>query len=138
MKQFKYRIYDTVYDDIVSGKKTIEFRLLNDKSKDISKGDQILFIVENDDEKKVLVEVTNKYIYSDLDELWNSNDSLDNILNYSRDEFINAFYDIFGKEVVNNSKIVGIEFKLKHWVGQENNNYKIFNNKEIIWKDRWI
>ncbi len=114
MKQFKYRIYDTVYDDIVSGKKTIEFRLLNDKSKDISKGDQILFIVENDDEKKVLVEVTNKYIYSDLDELWNSNDSLDNILNYSRDEFINAFYDIFGKEVVNNSKIVGIEFKLKH------------------------
>jgi len=114
MKQFKYRIYDTVYDDIVSEKKTIEFRLLNDKSKDISKGDQILFIVENDDEKKVLVEVTNKYIYSDLDELWNSNDSLDNILNYSRDEFINAFYDIFGKEVVNNSKIVGIEFKLKH------------------------
>lgn len=111
---------------------------MNDKSKDISKGDQILFIVENDDEKKVLVEVTNKYIYSDLDELWNSNDSLDNILNYSRDEFINAFYDIFGKEVVNNSKIVGIEFKLKHWVGQENNNYKIFNNKEIIWKDRWI
>ncbi len=113
MRQFEYRIYDMVYDDIVSGKKTIEFRLLNDKSKDISKGDEILFIVVNNDEKKVLVEVINKYIYSDLDELWNSKDIIDNTLNYSKDEFVNAFYDIFGRDAVINSKIVGLEFKLK-------------------------
>ena len=112
MKEFDYRIYDTVYDDIVSGKKTIEYRLLNDKSRDIQIGDQILFTVVDNDKKKVLVEVINKYIYSDLEELWNSNNSINNTLNYSKDEFINAFYNIFGKEVVINSKIVGIEFKI--------------------------
>lgn len=112
MKEFDYRIYDTVYDDIVSGKKTIEYRLLNDKSRDIQIGDQILFTVVDNDKKKVLVEVINKYIYSDLDELWNSNSSFNNTLDYSKDEFINAFYNIFGKEVVINSKIVGIEFKI--------------------------
>ena len=112
MKEYKYRIYDTVYEDIVSGKKTIEYRLLNDKSRDIQIGDQILFTVVDNDKKKVLVEVINKYIYSDLDELWNSNSSFNNTLDYSKDEFINAFYNIFGKEVVINSKIVGIEFKI--------------------------
>ena len=112
MKEYKYRIYDTVYEDIVSGKKTIEYRLLNDKSRDIKIGDKILFTVVDNDKKKVLVEVINKYIYSDLEELWNSNNSINNTLNYSKDEFINAFYNIFGKEVVINSKIVGIEFKI--------------------------
>ena len=112
MKEFEYRIYDTVYDDIVSGKKTIEYRLLNDKSKDIKKGDQILFTVVDNDNKKILVEVINKYIYSDLNELWNSSNSINNTLNYSKDEFINAFYNIFGRDVVINSKIVGIEFKI--------------------------
>lgn len=66
MKEYKYRIYDTVYEDIVSGKKTIEYRLLNDKSRDIKIGDQILFTVVDNDKKKVLVEVINKYIYSDV------------------------------------------------------------------------
>ena len=112
MKEFEYRIYDTVYDDIVSGKKTIEYRLLNDKSKDIKKGDQILFTVVDNDNKKILVEVVNKHIYSDLEELWNSSNSINNTLNYSKDEFINAFYNIFGKDFVINSKIVGIEFKI--------------------------
>ena len=114
MNHFEYRIYNEVYDDMVSGRKTIEFRLLNEKTESIKPGDEIQFNVLNNDDKYVLVEVINKYIYDNLEELWSNKETIDNSLNYSKEEFINAFYDIFGKEKVESSKIVGIEFKLKN------------------------
>lgn len=114
MNHFEYRIYDTVYDDMISGKKTIEFRLLNEKTDSIKVGDEIQFKVLDNENKYILVEVTNKYIYRDLNELWKQKEVLNNTLNYSKEEFINAFYNIFGKEKVINSKIVGIEFKIKN------------------------
>ena len=111
MNYFEYKIYDEVYCDIVLGKKTIEFRLLNDKSNSIEIGDEIKFIVL--DNKYIIVEVINKYIYDNIDDLWNHKEVLNNALNYNKEEFINAFHNIFGKEKVDNSKIVGIEFKIK-------------------------
>lgn len=113
MNSFEYKIYDDVYNDMVSGKKTIEIRLLNEKSDSIKLGDEIKFIVLDNEKKYVLVEVLNKYIYNDIEDLWNHKEVLDNILNYTKENFINAFCNIFGKEKVLNSKIVGIEFKLK-------------------------
>ena len=83
--------------------KTIEFRLLNEKSKSIKSGDEIQFNVLNKEDKYVLVEVINKYIYNNLEELWNHKEILNNTLDYSKEEFINVFYDIFGKEKVKNS-----------------------------------
>lgn len=113
MNHFEYRIYNEVYDEIASGKKTIEFRLLNKKTESIKQGDEIQLKVLNNEDKYILVEVTNKYIYDSLEELWNHKEIMSNTLNYSKKEFINVFYNIFGKEKVDNSKIVGIEFKLK-------------------------
>ena len=98
---------------MVSGKKTIEFRLLNNKTESIKEGDEIQFKVLDNNDKYILVEVVSKYIYNDLEELWNQKEILNNILNYSKDEFVSAFYSIFGKEKVDNSKIVGIKFKIK-------------------------
>ena len=109
---FEYRIYKSVYDDIKSGKKTIEYRLLNEKSKKIKKGDFIRFKVLNN-EKEIIVEVVDKYIYDNIDELWNDPKTLVNALDYTKEEFQNALYEIFGKNEVLNSKIVGIEFKIK-------------------------
>ena len=43
--EFEYRIYEEVYNDMLSGKKAIEFRLLNEKSRNIQIGDKIKFIV---------------------------------------------------------------------------------------------
>lgn len=37
LNRFEYRIYNEVYDEIASGKKTIEFRLLNKKLKVLNK-----------------------------------------------------------------------------------------------------
>ena len=48
-----------------------------------------------------------------VDLLWDSKDNINNTLNYSKEEFIKTFYNIFGKEKVVNSKIVGIKFKIK-------------------------
>ena len=114
MNRFEYKVYDIVYNDMISGKKKIEFRLLNDKSESIKIGDEIKFIVLGDESRYLLTEVTNKYIYDDIDTLWNSKDILNNILDYNKDELTKVFYDTFGKEKVINSKIVGIEFKLKN------------------------
>ena len=113
MNRFEYRIFDEVYNDILSGKKTIEFRLLNDKSSSIRPKDEILFKVLDNEEKSILVEVVDKHIYNDLDELWNHKDIINNSLNYSKEEFISVFNNIFGKDKVDNSNIVGIEFRLK-------------------------
>lgn len=113
MNSFEYRIYNKVYNDIVLGKKTIEFRLLNEKSNSIKIGDEIKFIVLDNKQKYVLVEVLNKYIYNDIEHLWNNREVITNICNYTKEEFINAFCNIFGKEKALNSKIVGIEFTIK-------------------------
>lgn len=113
MNNFTYKIYDNVYKDIISGKKTIEFRLLNEKSGSIQIGDEIKFEVVENETKLVIVNVLDKYIYKNIDELWNSKEVLNNFLNYTKDEFINAFYNIFGKEKVINSKIIGFKFEIK-------------------------
>lgn len=113
MNFFEYKIYDVVYNDMISGKKTIEFRLLNEKSENIKIGDEIKFKVLDDERKYVLVNVLNKYIYDNIDDLWKHKEISNNFLNYTKEELVNGFYEIFGKEKVMNSKIVGIEFKVK-------------------------
>ena len=116
MNYFEYRIYDEVYNEIILGKKTIEFRLLNEKSESIKPKDEILFKVLDNDNKSILVEVVDKHIYNNIDELLNSTDSINNILGYNKEELTNVFNKIYGKEKVDNSKIVGIIFKIKRWL----------------------
>lgn len=113
MNHFEYKIYNEVYNDMISSKKTIEFRLLNEKSKSIKKGDEIKFKVLDNENKYLLVEVIDKYIYNNIEELWNNKDILNNTLGYTKEQFIDKFNTIFGKEKVDTSKIIGIKFKLK-------------------------
>lgn len=108
----EYRIYQSVYDEMTTGKKNIEIRLLNEKSKNIRIGDRIKFQVE-DTNQSLAVEVTNKYIYSNIDDLYEKKDIVLNcVKNYSKEECLTVLYRIFGKEKVINSKLVGIEFKI--------------------------
>ena len=110
--KYEYRIYEEVYDDMLSGKKTIEFRLLNEKSSNIQIGDKIKFIVADNEEKYLIAKVIDKYIYDTLEALQNDKDRLNNYLNYTKEEFINAFNNIFGEENVSKSKIVGLKIKV--------------------------
>lgn len=110
--EFEYRIYEEVYNDMLSGKKTIEFRLLNEKSSNIQIEDKIKFIVADNEEKYLIAKVIDKYIYDTLEDLWNDKDRLNNSLNYTKEEFIKAFNNIFGEENVSKSKIVGLKIKV--------------------------
>lgn len=109
--EYIYRIYEEVYNDMLSGKKKVEFRLLNEKSEKIIIGDRIKFIVINNEDKYLLTRVVDKFIYDDLEELWNHKDVLNNSLNYNKEEFIKAFSDIFEEDKVKNSKIVGFKIE---------------------------
>lgn len=55
--KYSYRIYDEVYNDILSGKKNIEFRLLNEKSDSIKIGDKIKFVVIDNENKYLITKV---------------------------------------------------------------------------------
>ena len=111
--EYSYRIFEEVYNDMLSGKKTIEFRLLNEKSNNIQIGDYIKFIVQDNEEKYLITEVIDKIIYNNLDELWDSKDVMNNTLNYTKEEFIQAFNTIFGESKVRQSKIVGFKIRSK-------------------------
>ena len=111
--EYSYRILEQVYNDMLLGKKTIEFRLLNEKSNNIQIGDYIKFIVQDNEEKYLITEVIDKIIYNNLDELWDSKDVMDNTLNYTKEEFIQAFNTIFGENKVKQSKIVGFKIRSK-------------------------
>ena len=111
--EYSYRIFEEVYNDMLLGKKTIEFRLLNEKSNNIQIGDYIKFIVQDNEEKYLITEVIDKIIYNNLDELWDSKDVLNNTLNYTKEEFIQAFNTIFGENKVGKSKIVGFKIRTK-------------------------
>lgn len=70
----EYRIYKSVYNDILSGKKNIEFRLLNEKSDKIKPGDKIKFKVLDNDNLYILTNVVEKFVFNNIDELWNHKD----------------------------------------------------------------
>ena len=109
---YEYRIYREVYDSIVSGNKKMEIRLLNDKSEKIKLGDEIRFkVVDSDD--YLLVRVTNKLIFNNIDELWQEKDVvLSCAMDLSKEQFTKKLYEIFGEEKVSSSKIVAIGFEL--------------------------
>lgn len=110
--EFKYKIYKEVYNDMLSGKKNIEFRLLNEKSESIKVGDTIKFIIIDDETKYLVTKVVDKFIYDDLDSLCNSDEYLKNNLDCSKEEFVSLFNKIFGEENVRNSKIVGFKIQV--------------------------
>lgn len=109
---FSYRIYENVYEEMISGNKHIEIRLLNEKSESIKKGDTIKFEVLDTD-KTLMVKVVDKYIFKDVDELWKYKHVVaSSSMNYTKEEFYNTLCQIFGKENVDNSKLVAIQFKM--------------------------
>ena len=94
--EYSYRIYDEVYNDILSGKKNVEFRLLNEKSSSIKIGDKIKFVVIDNENKYLITKVIDKFIYDNLDSLCQSDYYLNNNLNCSKTEFIAMFNNMFG------------------------------------------
>lgn len=110
-KIFEYRVLKEVYEDIVFGKKDTEIRLLNEKSSSIKIDDVIRFKVLDNEEVYIDTKVVNLKIYNNVEEVWNDRKNLLSTIN-TFEEFRNVIYSIFKKEKVENSKLIGIQFKL--------------------------
>ncbi len=109
---YEYRIYKEVYDEMISGRKNIEIRLLTDKSEQIKVGDTLTFKVIDED-LFLTTKVTNKYIFDDVDELWTNEDvRRRSSIRDTKEDFVKLLYEIFGEEKVKASKLVGIEFQI--------------------------
>lgn len=71
------------------------------KSESINKGDLIVFSVQDSDNYKITVRVLDKFIYDNLDSLWEVKElTNNNVLNLTKDEFIEKFNMIFGEDKV--------------------------------------
>ncbi len=108
--EYKYNVYDDIYHLILTGEKTIEVRLLNEKSKKISIGDYIIFNNINKNREQIKVRVLGKNIYDNLSLLINDND-IEKILPYhSSLELTSLLTKIFG-DIIRNSKMVAFQFE---------------------------
>lgn len=77
-------------------------RIENENNKDFS-------LVKGENSEMIIIEKIQKLVKDNR----KNERFLNNFLNYTKDEFINAFYNIFGKEKVINSKIIGFKFEIK-------------------------
>lgn len=112
MAMIKYRIYDYVYEAMKNGVKKAEVRLYNEKSSKIKHGDLIEFSVVDDENKKLVVQITHVYCFNNIDELWKIKDKILPSNLKTKEDIRNTLYDIFGEDKVKSSKLVGIEFNL--------------------------
>lgn len=112
MFDFEYHVYDEVLEAIKNKTKKIEIRLYNEKSSKLKIGDIIKFKVVDNDKQYLLVKVTNLIIYEDVNDLIKNYDSKMATIKYNKESIIKGLYSIFGKEEVNNHKMIGIEFEL--------------------------
>lgn len=107
----EYKVLKEVYDDMVSGKKDIEIRLLNDKSSKIKINDIIRFKVLNNEDAYVDTKVIGLKTYDDVEEVWNDREDLLSTIN-TLEDFKRVIYSIYTKERVDASKLIGIQFQL--------------------------
>lgn len=108
----EYKVLKEVYDDMVSGKKDTEIRLLNEKSSGIKINDIIRFKILNNENVYVDTRVIDLKIYNNVEEVWKYRKNLLSSIN-TLDDFKNIIYSIYTKERVDNSKLIAIQFKLE-------------------------
>ena len=65
-------LYPAPFSKIKSGVKTIELRLYDEKRRKVAVGDTILFYNTENSGESVLTKVTNLYVFSSFDELYES------------------------------------------------------------------
>ena len=108
--EYTYNILNNIYYFILSGMKTIEVRLLNEKSENILINDYITFYNINSNDRYIKVKVTNKKVYDDVNDLILDNDINKIMPNHTEEELKKLLIKIYG-EKLDNHKIVAFEFE---------------------------
>lgn len=95
---------------MISKQKTVEVRLLKEKSSKIQVGDYITFTNQEDETKKITAEVINKKIYNTLEDLlkdYNVNKIMPNHTNNDLKELLTNIY----KDNLKTGSLVAFELK---------------------------
>ncbi len=115
MKKHIMNLTPVPFKKIKDGQKTIELRLYDDKRKDISIGDTIVFINTDNKNDTVSVIVKNLFVFKTFDELYKNLPLLK--CGYTEDSLHKASPDdmekYYSKEKQRQYGVVGIEIMLK-------------------------
>lgn len=110
MKEYSYNIINDVYNWMLSRKKDIEVRVLNEKSQAIRIGDMITFNNQDNIGKFVKTKVINKTIIENINELFEKFDVERIMPGHSKEELVDLMQQIYGDEL-NQKQIVAFEFE---------------------------
>ncbi|MBP3461135.1 MAG: hypothetical protein J6K21_01830 [Bacilli bacterium] len=108
--EYTYNILNEVYYWMLSGKKTIEVRLLKEKSNNIQINDYITFNNQEVEGKYIKTKIIGKVIYDSIEELIKSNNINQIMPNHSEKELIKLLNQIYGDNLINN-KLVAFTFQ---------------------------
>ncbi len=108
--EYTYNILNEIYYFILSGMKTIEVRLLNEKSENILINDYIIFNNIDDNDRYIKTKVIKKVIYNNFSDLIINNDVNKIMPNHTADELKKLLFEIYA-ERLNNHKIIAFEFQ---------------------------
>lgn len=99
------------YNAIISGKKTIESRLYDEKRRLIKIGDHITFINKDDPRKFIEVKVTQLHKHRSFEEMFNAHD----VQKFGRENavlLVNQINQFYTREQQDIYGVLGIEFRL--------------------------
>lgn len=108
----KMRLHPEPFEDIKSGLKTTEMRLLDEKRKELKIGDKITFVSRVDAEE-LTAEVKDLKVYKDFAEIYDIEKHLiDKYAKWDRQEFIDSFDEYYSRKLKEGYKALSIHFKL--------------------------
>jgi len=112
--EFSMKLLEEPYTRILSGKKTIEIRLYDEKRSKINIGDTIEFSKLPDLQEKVKVEVVALLRYKTFKGLVNDfgMEFYGYPKDYPIDEFVNSIYEIYSKEQERKYGVLGIKIRV--------------------------
>lgn len=93
--EYKYIIFNDVYDWIKSGKKDVEVRLLTAKSVAINTDDIIIFTNREQEGKYIKVKVLQTKLYNSIDELVDDYSPERIMPNYNKEEIKSTLNEIY-------------------------------------------
>jgi ASC-1-like (ASCH) protein len=102
------RLSGIPFEKIVSGQKTIESRLLDEKRQKIKIGDFIEFTQNDDETKKIMTKVVDLYFYKTFDEMFSDLPSAD-FGGASKKKLLKEIEQFYPLEEQNKFGVVGIK-----------------------------
>ena len=130
-------IKDIYFDDIITGKKTVEGRIFKERFSELKKGDTVIFYKDLEDgtrtEEKISVKVKDIHNFNDVLSMFKGM-KLKSILPRSKTykDGEKIYNEIYGNQL-KNAKMIAFSFELSDNVNDDNtNNNIILNNTNNI------